>query len=84
MVSIESRPSKWIEAFPMKTQDTKTIANILFEEVFARFRAPRILVTDLGKQFTSNLVTALCELFQVKRCVTSSYRPHANGHYAPF
>ncbi|KAL5009348.1 hypothetical protein ScPMuIL_014929, partial [Solemya velum] len=71
--------TRWVEAFPMKTQDSKSVARVLFEQVFSRFGAPKKLVSDLGKQFTSNLIQALCEIFDVQRCVTSAYHPQSNS-----
>lgn len=71
--------SKWPEAFPLKTQDSKEIAKVLFREIFARYGAPRTLITDRGQNFMSKLVTAVCELFQVTRHYTSSYHPQTNA-----
>lgn len=71
--------SIWPEAFPLKTQDSKEIATVLFREIFARYGAPRTLITDRGQNFMSKLVTAVCELFQVTRHHTSSYHPQTNA-----
>ena len=71
--------SRWSEAFPLKTQEASEIANILYREIFTRFGAPHILVSDRGRNFLSNLVRALCELFQVARHHTSAYHPQSNS-----
>lgn len=71
--------SKFPEAFPLKTQDSKEIANVLFAEIFARYSAPKVIVSDRGQNFLSNLVTAVCEIFQVARHFTSSYHPQTNS-----
>ena len=71
--------TRWVEAFPMKTQDSFEVARVLFEQIFSRFGAPHKIVSDLGKQFTSNLVMALCEIFNVKRHFTSAYHPQSNS-----
>lgn len=71
--------TRWIEAFPMKTQDSKQVAKVLFEQVFSRYGAPKKIVSDLGKQFTSNLILSLCEIFNVKRHFTSAYHPQTNS-----
>lgn len=67
--------SKFPEAFPLKTQDSKEIANVLFAEIFARYGAPKVIVSDRGQNFLSNLVTAVCEIFHF----TSSYHPQTNS-----
>ncbi|XP_048252488.1 uncharacterized protein LOC125380443 [Haliotis rufescens] len=78
LVAVDSF-SRWIEAFPLHTQDAVEVATKLFNEVFTRYGAPRTLVTDRGRQFTSKLVNAICEIFEVKHHFTSSYHPQTNG-----
>ena len=71
--------TRWVEAFPMKTQDSKQVALVLFQQIFSRFGAPRKLVSDLGKQFMSHLILALCEIFNVTKHFTSAYHPQSNS-----
>ena len=71
--------TRWVEAFPMKNQESKSVAKVLFEQIFSRFGAPKKLVSDLGKQFTSNLILSLCEIFNVKKHFTSAYHPQTNS-----
>ena len=71
--------SRWSEAFALKSQDASSIAKVLYSEIFCRFGAPRILLSDRGQAFMSKLVNALCEIFQVKRHYTSSYHPQTNS-----
>ncbi|KAK3088363.1 hypothetical protein FSP39_018216 [Pinctada imbricata] len=71
--------SKYPEAFPLKTQESKEIAQVLFSQIFARYGAPRVIVSDRGQNFLSKLVTAVCEIFQVTRHYTSAYHPQTNS-----
>ncbi|CAC5404338.1 unnamed protein product [Mytilus coruscus] len=71
--------SKWSEAFPMKTQEASEVAKVLFREIISRYGAMKCLVTDLGRNFVSNLVNALCEMLNITRHHTSSYHPQMNG-----
>ena len=71
--------SRWCEAFPTKTQEAKTVADILYKEIFTRYGAPRTLVSDQGRQFLSYVVRALCEMFKVKKVNTSPYHPQTNS-----
>jgi hypothetical protein len=61
---------RWSEAFALKTQNASSIAKALYSEIFCRFGAPRVLLSDRGQAFMSKLVNALCEIFQVKRHYT--------------
>ena len=76
---VVDRYFRWSEAFPMKDQDAKSVAKVLFNEIFARYGSPRVLVSDRGTQFMSRLVSALCEMFDVTRHHWSSYHPMTNS-----
>ena len=78
LVAVDSF-SKWIEVFPLRTQTAEEIAKILHDEIFCRFGPPVSIVTDRGANLMSKLVSAVCELYQVTRRTTSSYRPDCNG-----
>ena len=71
--------SKWCECFPLRTQEATEVAAVLFREIISRYGSPRVLVSDRGKNFMSNLVKALSELFEIKRTLTSAYHPMTNG-----
>ena len=71
--------SRWCEAFPLKNANAQIVGSILYSGIFARYGAPRSIVTDRSQQFKSQLVSALCELFSVKRNFTSSYHPQSNS-----
>jgi len=71
--------TRWTESFPMKTMEAREVADLLVKEVFTRYGAPRTLLTDRGRQFTSKLVNAICEIYSVKHHYTSAYHPQTNG-----
>lgn len=71
--------TRWCEAFALKTQDANAIAKVLYAEIFCRFGCPKILLSDRGAAFMSKLVSALSEIFHVKRHYTSSYHPQTNS-----
>lgn len=51
--------SKWTECFPLRTQEAKEVADILYNEIFCRYGSPRSFVTDRAPNFLSKLVQAL-------------------------
>ena len=70
--------SEWCECFPLRTQDATVVAAVLVREILSRYGAPRVLISDRRKNFMSNLVKALSELFEIKRNYTSAYHPMSN------
>ncbi len=71
--------SRWSEAFPLKTQQASEVARVLYQEIFCRYGAPKSIVSDRGRNFVSKLVSAICEIFQVTRHLTSHYHPMSNA-----
>ena len=69
----------WCECFPLKSQESSVIAQILYSEIFYRYGFPDVIVSDRGRNFMSRLVSALCELFQIKRHFTSSFHAQSNS-----
>ena len=71
--------SKWVELFPLRTQEASEVASVLFKEIISRYGAPRSILSDRGQSFMAKLVKALSELFEIKRYFTSPYHPMTNG-----
>ena len=71
--------SKWPEAFALQSADAITVAQVLYKEIFTRYGAPNVLISDRGQCFMSNLVKALSALFGVKRNMTTPFHPSSNS-----
>ena len=71
--------SGWCEAFALENADAVTTAKVLYSEIFTRYGAPNVLLSDRGPNFLSTLVTALCDLFSIKRHKTTPYNPSCNA-----
>ena len=71
--------TKWTEAFPMPNMESKTVAKIIVEQVVARFGTPRIIHSDQGRQFESELFGEMCSLLHIERTRTTPYHPQSDG-----
>jgi hypothetical protein len=71
--------SKWAEAIPLPNHKAPTVARALMTHVFARFGAPRQLLTDRGTEFESELFSELMKLMGVDKLRTTAYKPSTNG-----
>ena len=65
------------EAFPKV--DASDIAQFLFDQIVFRHGCPKIICSDRGSIFVSDLVESLLKILKVRHWRTSSYRPQANG-----
>ena len=70
--------TRWPEAYPTANITAETVANCVAEYI-ARHGAMRILLSDRGAQFRSELVDELCTIFQVTKKFTLAYNPRCNG-----
>lgn len=66
-------------AIPMTNQRANTIAKLLVEEVFLVYGFPASILSDRGSNFLSDLLSAVLELFRIRKLSTSAYHPQTNG-----
>lgn len=71
--------TRWPMAFPMKNQRAATVASLLVEQVFCQHGFPATLLSDQGKNFMSELMRAVLDVFHVKKVNTTAYHPQTNG-----
>ena len=71
--------SKWIEAYPLRTQTSLEIAEVLFREYFSRYGYPNQINSDRGANLISRIMQHLCKRCNIKRVVTSAYHQSANS-----
>jgi hypothetical protein len=76
--------TKWVEIFAIPDQQAETCANILLNEVFARYGCPYDLHSDQGRNFTGEIFTELCKVLQIRKTRTTPYHPSGNGQVERF
>jgi hypothetical protein len=70
--------TRYPEAVPLANIDTETVAEALVG-IFSRVGVPREILTDMGTQFTSDLMKAIGRLLSLKQLTTTPYHPMCNG-----
>ena len=76
--------SKWAEAYPLRNHTAPVVAKTLMENFFARYGAPKRLVSDQGPEFESELFQELCRRMEIDKIRTSPYKPTTNGSVERF
>ena len=71
--------SKWVEAFAIPDHTAQTVADKLVIEVLLRYGCPAQLHSDQGREFESELMAKMCELFEIEKTRTTPYRPQSDG-----
>ena len=71
--------TKWVEAASSSSASAKATASFLLRHVFSRHGSPRVLLSDNGLNFTSQIVTKLSNLFGTYPSFAAPYHPATNG-----
>jgi len=67
--------SKWVKAFPLRNKKAETVAKVLVEQVFTRFRTPLSLLSDQEKEVNGRIMSKVCRLFGIEKLQTTPYKP---------
>ena len=79
ILTIQCVLTKYSVAIPLPNAESTTIASAFAENFICRFGCPRILLSDLGTSFMSNLMSDLAKIFKIKRVNSSCYHPQGNS-----
>ena len=71
--------TKWAKAEPLATITKQKIRNFVRRSIICRFRIPRSLVFDNGKQFDNPKFRDLCAELRIKNYYSSLAHPQSNG-----
>ena len=71
--------TRYTRAYVTKDQKASTAAKILYEGFILIFGAPKRILMDQGKAFTSEVVGQLCSQFGISQLTTTAYHPQGNG-----
>ena len=69
----------YAQAIVISSQTAKCTAQNLWDKFIVHYGLPEKILTGQECNFESNLLKALCEIAQVKKCRTSGYHPQTNG-----
>ena len=76
--------TRYVQAFPSKTQTTHAAAKILLENFICHYGFPEKFISDQGRNFESELIKDLCKLTKVDKIRTTPYHPMTNDHCEQF
>ena len=67
--------TKWAEALATKTDDAKTVAKFIYENIITRFGCPKELGSDCGTHFLNDIIKQLTNKFLIKHRKSTPYHP---------
>ena len=78
VLTIQDNLSKYSIYVAIPDISATTIAHALATNLFTVYGAPKCILTDRGKAFTSTLMRKLAKIFNITRVTTSGYRSQTN------
>ena len=73
------RFSRWPEAIPIENTLAETICDAFYNSWISRYGCPNKIISDRGRQFTSNVFAELAKFVGAQHLKTTSYHPQSNG-----
>ncbi|UYV84885.1 K02A2.6-like, partial [Cordylochernes scorpioides] len=71
--------TKWPVAVPIPDQEASTLSEALLQDWVCIFGVPRILHSDQGRNFESNIFQELCRRLNIEKTRTTPLHPQSDG-----
>lgn len=78
ILTVVDYSTRYPEAIPLKSIETERVAEALVY-IFSMMGIPKEILSDMGTQFTSNVMKEVGRLLSFKQLVTTPYHPACNG-----
>ena len=79
LLTVIDRTTRWATAIPMKEITAEATTEAFLMGWVASFGAPKIIITDQGRQFESHTFQELLRYLGADRHRTTAYHPQSNG-----
>ena len=70
---------RWVEAYPLKTQESTEVASVFVNEFVSRFGCPKRVHSDRGGCFVGEVMRITCEMLGIDQSKTTSFHLQANS-----
>ena len=71
--------TKWVEYFALRSKSKEDVAECFIDEILMRHGAPKVLISDGGKEFVNDVMKAVCVMLKIRKVTTAPYNPRADG-----
>ena len=71
--------TRWPIAKAIPNKEATAVADAFFEKLMLEHGTPEVLLSNSGKEFTSDTLAYVCQEFNIEQHFTSPYTPRSNG-----
>ena len=71
--------SKWVEAIPCRSTDSKVVIKFLKKNILSRFNTPRAIISDRRTHFCNRPFATLMKKYNVTHKLATPYHPQTSG-----
>jgi len=79
ILTLQCELTKYVEAYPLKSKDSVTVAKAFVENFALRYGIPKEIATDRGTEFISSTFDEICKLLNIKHLKASAYHHESIG-----
>ena len=79
ILTIVDQFSRWPIAVPIRSKSSSDIANAVFTHLVTHHGAPKVVLSDMGKELISQGMKQLCALWGIRKVTTGGYNPQGNA-----
>lgn len=79
ILTIQDLLTKYLVLIPLANTTSIDVAEAMRKNLISYFGAPRCILTDQGKNFTSALMKILARKYKIKQVRTTAFYPQSNG-----
>lgn len=78
ILSVIDDLTRFVDFVAVPDQTANTIARALYEHVLCRYTLPKVIISDNGTNFLSEILKELCKLLKIDKRQISPYSPQGN------
>jgi transposase InsO family protein len=79
MLTLQDDVSKYMVAVPIGQRDPEAVTRAFVVNIFLKYGTPRILQTDQGANFISELFRNACKIVKIKKIQSTAFHPEYQG-----
>lgn len=79
LLTLQDSLTKFSDCIPLSEVTSVSVALALAENFISRFGCPKVIQTDQGSQFMSQMMETFCEIFKIRLMNSTAYHPESLG-----